>query len=84
VDRIGAVPLHARSLVPLVRARDFGMTPVLENFGDGFSLSFRAQKIVRFANDLHSRELALSDRPWNGGSRMESASLMRDDAAVAP
>jgi hypothetical protein len=61
VDRIGAVPLHARSLVPLVRARDFGMTPVLENFGDGFSLSFRAQKIVRFANDLHSRELALSD-----------------------
>jgi hypothetical protein len=31
---IGAVPLHARSLVPLVRARDFGMTPLLENFGD--------------------------------------------------
>jgi hypothetical protein len=30
VDRIGAVPLHARSLVPLVKARDFGMTPVLE------------------------------------------------------
>jgi hypothetical protein len=25
--------LHARSLVPLVRARDFGMTPSLENVG---------------------------------------------------
>src|ERR1700675_321071 len=31
---VGAMRPHARSLVPLVRARDFGMTPVLENFGD--------------------------------------------------
>jgi hypothetical protein len=28
----GLLPLHARSLVPLVKARDFGMTSLLENF----------------------------------------------------
>jgi hypothetical protein len=31
VDHIGAVLLHARSLVPLVSARDFGMTPLSDN-----------------------------------------------------
>jgi len=64
-----AVPLHARSLVPLVRARDFGMTPVLENFGDGLlSLSCRAKKIIRFANDLRSRGICFSrqDREGHG------------------
>jgi hypothetical protein len=34
LHRTGPVLLHARSLVPLVSARDFGMTPLLENFGD--------------------------------------------------
>jgi hypothetical protein len=44
VDRIGAVLLHARSLVPLVKARDFGMTPLLEISETGFpTLLFRAK-----------------------------------------
>ena len=30
----GCADGHARFLVPLVRARDFGMTPLLENFAD--------------------------------------------------
>jgi len=48
------------------------------------SLSFRAQKIIRFANDLRSRELALSDRPrkWEG-VEWEFAFLMHGNAAVA-
>jgi hypothetical protein len=38
LHHIGALPLHARSLVPLVRARDFGMTSLLENLPTSLEL----------------------------------------------